>query len=259
MSSVEDAPESEAASRSGVSAPGPVESITIDSGDEADVVFPAASVRVAVTLHVPSESAAMVQFVALPIKYEHVTVVEPFVAVRVMVSPADPPEALKVGVVSLVLLSVVEDPVSDAVARSTDVGTDGADVSTTIDNVDDADDAPPVGCVSVAEIVHVPSASVPRLHPVAGITYVHVTFAEPALVAVTVIVSPVVYVPGTSINGVLSLVKLSVVDVPRSDAEARSGAWGALGLTAKVPAPVELEYVTLSFGASAAPVANEPG
>jgi hypothetical protein len=90
-------------------------------------------------------------------------------------------------------------------------------------------------------------------------TYVHVTFAEPDLVAVTVIVSPVVYVPGTSMRGVLSLVVLSVDDVPVSEAVARSGVDGAAGLTTSVPLPLEPEYVPLSVGARAAPVENEPG
>jgi hypothetical protein len=99
---------------------------------------------------------------------------------------------LKVGVESLVLSSVDEAPESDEERRSTPVGAAGAAVSTSTDNADDADDVPPVGCVSVAVIDQVPSASVPRLHPVAGITYEHVTFDDPAFVAVTVIVSPVV-------------------------------------------------------------------
>ena len=67
----------------------------------------------------------------------------------------------------------------------------------------------------------------------------HVTFAEPDFVAVTVMVSPVAYVPGTSISGVLSLVELSVDDVPRSEVAARSGVEGASGRTSSVPLPVE--------------------
>jgi hypothetical protein len=99
----------------------------------------------------------------------------------------------KVGVESLVLLSVDEVPESDVERRSTPVGADGAVVSTMrLGSEEDAADVPPVGCVSVAVIDQVPSASVPRLHPVAGITYEHVTFDDPAFVAVTVIVSPVV-------------------------------------------------------------------
>ena len=65
------------------------------------------------------------------------------------------------------------------------------------------------------------------------------TIAEPDFDAVTVIVSPVASVPGTSIRGVLSLVMSSVLLVPRSDAAARSGADGAAGPTTSVPLPVE--------------------
>ena len=54
----------------------------------------------------------------------------PLVAEIVMVSPLAPPVALMVGVLSLVLLSVVDDPVSDDASRSTPVGAVGAVVST---------------------------------------------------------------------------------------------------------------------------------
>jgi hypothetical protein len=90
------------------------------------------------------------------------------VAVMVTVSPALPPVMPIVGALSLVTLSVDDEPVSDAVARSTADGADGAVVSTVIDSALDAADVPPVGCVSVAVIDHVPLASVPRSQPVAG-------------------------------------------------------------------------------------------
>jgi hypothetical protein len=132
-----------------------------------------------------------VQFVADPMTYVHETVVVPLVAEMVMVSPLVPPVALIVGVVSLVLLSVDEVPVSEAVARSTAVGAVGCDVSTVIDSAVDADDAPLVGWESVAVIDQVPSDNVPRSQPVAGMTYVHVTLVAPDRVAVTVMVLPV--------------------------------------------------------------------
>jgi hypothetical protein len=120
----------------------------------------------------------------------HETVVVPFVAEIVMVSPFSPPVAPRVGVVSLVLLSVFDDPVSEEAARSTADGAAGRDVSTVIDCAVDTDDAPLVGWESVAVMDQVPSAKVPRSHPVAGMTYEHVTFVEPDFVAVTVIVLP---------------------------------------------------------------------
>jgi len=64
--------------------------------------------------------------------YEHDTGAEPaFAAVIVTTSPATPPASVAdiVGVLSLVTLSVVDVPVSDAVARSTTVGTAGATLS----------------------------------------------------------------------------------------------------------------------------------
>ena len=71
--------------------------------------------------------------------------VVPLVAEIVMVSPLPPPLALMVGVLSLVLLSVDDPPVSEAVTRSTNGGATGRDVSTVIDSAVEAEDAPLVG------------------------------------------------------------------------------------------------------------------
>ena len=57
---------SEAVSRSGNIPLGPVESILTGSVVAAVEVLPAASVNVAVTLHVPSPISPIVQLVALP-------------------------------------------------------------------------------------------------------------------------------------------------------------------------------------------------
>jgi hypothetical protein len=241
MLSEELAPESDAAARSGVNPAGPDESIDTGSGLEALDVFPAGSVNLAVMDHVPSASVPRSQPPPGSV-YVHVTSADPLLAaVMVTVSPALPPDALMVGVLSAVTLSVLLDPESDAVARPRPDGADGADESTLMDSAVDTDEVPPVGCVSVAVMDHVPSARVPRSQPVAGITYVHVTLAEPDFVAVTVIVSPDSYVPGTSIRGVLSLVTLSVDEEPRSDDSARSGIDGAAGRTDNVPLPFDAE------------------
>ena len=85
----------------------------------------------------------------------------------VMVSPLVPPLALKVGVVSLVLLSVEEFPVSDAVTRSTPLGAVGGVVSIVIGNAVDDGETLPAGSVRVAEIFHVPSVSVGSVQSVA--------------------------------------------------------------------------------------------
>ena len=66
MSSVEDEPESDAARRSGVKDCGPVASMVIGMELEAREVFPAGSVSVEETSHVPSVSVGSVQFVADP-------------------------------------------------------------------------------------------------------------------------------------------------------------------------------------------------
>ena len=76
-----------------------------------------------------------------------------------MVSPFVPPVALTVGVVSLVLLSVLDDPESDDASKSTPDGADGGVVSTV--TLRDCD-VPvfPAESVTDAEIAHVPSERV---------------------------------------------------------------------------------------------------
>ena len=144
MSSVADEPVSDAATKSGVSPEGTVESI--DNGNAVDAVdlLPAGSVSVALTFQVPSVRVGNVQFDAGN-TYEQLTVSVPFVAVKVMVSPVEPPLALIVGVLSLVLLSVLLVPVSELAARSGTPGVVGAVASIETDNAFDAADAPAVG------------------------------------------------------------------------------------------------------------------
>ena len=84
----------------------------------------------------------------------------------VMVSPLVPPLALIVGVVSFVLLSVSDVPVSDAAARSTPDGAVGGVVSSVTEFA--VEEAP--GPDAPAEVVIDPlarvGATVPSLHPV---------------------------------------------------------------------------------------------
>ena len=93
--------------------------------------------------------------------------VVPLVAEMVMVSPLVPPLALKVGVVSLVLLSESDAPVSDASARSTPEGADGGVVSIVTGNAVDDGEMLPAGSVNVDEMFQVPSVSVGRVQFVA--------------------------------------------------------------------------------------------
>jgi hypothetical protein len=84
----------------------------------------------------------------------------------VMVSPFAPPVALKVGVVSLVFLSVFDAPESDDANRSTPVGADGGVVSSVTEFA--VEEAP--GPDAPAEVVIDPlarvGATVPSLQPV---------------------------------------------------------------------------------------------
>ena len=143
--SVEDEPVSDDAARSTASPPTALVSMPTESDVGLLVVFPAGSVTEDVIVHVPSLNVGNVQLVALPTTYEQVTVLVPFVALSVMVSPELPPVALNVGVLSFVLLSVLLVPVSELVARSGTPGAAGALASIETDNAADAVDAPEVG------------------------------------------------------------------------------------------------------------------
>ena len=225
--SVDDAPVSEDAARSGPDVTtGPVPSTVMFRPVPAADVLPAGSVKVPVSAHVPSVRSGRSHDVADPTTYEHVFVVAPFVAVIVIVSPAEPPLPLTVGVVSAVRLSVDEEPVSDAVARSGAAGADGAVVSTARDNAAPAEETFPAGSVNVPDTDHEPSVNPERSHDVADpTTYEHVFVVAP-FVAVMVAVSPD-EPPGKEKVGVVSDVMLSESDEPVSDPVARSGAAGA--------------------------------
>jgi hypothetical protein len=163
-----DDPVSDAANKSRpVGAAGAVPSIVMGNAVDDGEMLPAGSVSVDEMFHVPSVSVGSVQFVADPITYVHDTVVVPLVAEIVIVSPLVPPLALKVGVVSLVLLSVFDAPVSDASARSTPEGADGGVVSIVTGNAVDDGEMLPAGSVSVDEMFQVPSVSVGRVQFVA--------------------------------------------------------------------------------------------
>ena len=95
-----------------------------------------------------------------------VLVVAPLVAVNSTVSPAAAPGSDMAGVVSEVTLSVSEDPVSDAAARSGADGADGADVSMLRGVEGPADEMLPAWSVSVPDTDHVPSVRVGRSHEV---------------------------------------------------------------------------------------------
>jgi hypothetical protein len=93
--------------------------------------------------------------------------------------------------------------------------------------LDAAESIPLLVCIEVTD--HTPSASVPRSQLVCAVAVkVHVTFAEPAFVAVTVTVLPLVALPTEKV-GVLSEVMLSEFEEPESEPAAKSGVAGADG------------------------------
>jgi len=98
----------------------------------------------------------------------HETLVPPLLAVMVTTSPVLPPLADMVGVVSVVLLSVLELPVSDAASRSGSKGALGAVVSRVIVMDVPALDWLPAGSVSRPVTFHVPGVSVGSVHDVAA-------------------------------------------------------------------------------------------
>jgi hypothetical protein len=94
------------------------------------------------------------------------TIDVPFVADTVTMSPVSAPGIVISGVVSSVMLSEFEGPVSDDGSRS-GAGRDGGVVAIVTGSEDDADDTLPRGSVSVEEIFHVPSVSVGNVQFVA--------------------------------------------------------------------------------------------
>ena len=87
------------------------------------------------------------------------------VAVIVTVSPVEPPEADIVGVVSLVLLSVFEEPVSEPAARSGVDGAEGAVRSRVSDGPSVAEPGPLTPDVSLTDPEARRGVIVPSAHP----------------------------------------------------------------------------------------------
>jgi hypothetical protein len=205
-----------------------VVSIVIGVEDPTAEVLPAGSVSVPDTDHDPSVRPESSQDVAEPTVYEHVFVVEPFVAVTVAVSPVDPPGTENVGVVSEVTLSLFEVPVSEPDARSGAPGAEVAVESTVNGRPELAADWLPAGSVRRDVNVHEPSVRAGRSHDVAEPTTYEQDSVEAPFVAVIVIVSPA-DPPDPDTLGVVSAVRSSVPELPVSDTGDRSGVPGADG------------------------------
>jgi len=146
---------------------GAVVSTVIGVEEPAAEVLPAGSVSVPDTDHDPSVKPDRSHDEAEPTVYEHVLVVAPFVAVTVAVSPVEPPSTENVGVVSEVMLSVDDVPVSEPAARSGAPGAEAAVESTVMPRPELAADWLPAGSVSLAVRVHDPSVRAGRSHDVA--------------------------------------------------------------------------------------------
>ena len=182
--SVVDDPLSDATIRSGALGAATMVSMVTTNPAEATLALPAVSDCFAVRVCAPSASAVLTidQFpetsaVAVP------NTVVPLVSYRVTVAPATAPLPVKVGVVVLVTLSVVDAPLSDAVARSGALTAAGATVSTVTANPADATLALPAGSVCFAVTVCAPSARVELVID---------QFPDPSAVAVPNTVVPLV-------------------------------------------------------------------
>ena len=164
--SVADVPVSEEFTKSGM--PGAVAEVAIVI-DNAEVfpVFPEVSVTFATTDHEPSVNVPRVHDDATPTVYVHVTSAAPARdAVMTTTSPVDWPVSENVGVVSDVLLSVDDEPVSDDVARST-ASPPVALVSIPIESDVGLLVVLPARSVTEDETVHVPSLNVGKVQLVA--------------------------------------------------------------------------------------------
>jgi hypothetical protein len=95
----------------------------------------------------------------------------------------------------------------------------------------------PAESVSVTVTFQIPSESVDNEQLPED--KVHETLVDPAFVAVTIAVPA--KVPETLISGVLSLVKLSVGELPRSEVDARSGVAGVAIVLALITRPVNAD------------------
>jgi hypothetical protein len=133
---------------------------------------------------------------------------------------------VKVGVVSLVKLSLFDVPVSEVAAKSGVDGAAGAEASMLIDKAEDAFDIFPAASVALAVMAWLPFERA-LLEPTVKLQF-------PLLSAVVV---PKELLPSKSSTvllasavpvkvGVVSLVKLSLFDVPVSELASRSGVDG---------------------------------
>ena len=210
----------------------------IDSAPDTGDVLPAESVAVDVTCHTPPVRAGRShELVPAEAVNVHWKVLVPFVAYTVTRSPFVTPGIVTVGVVSLVTLSVLLEPVSDDDARSGIEGTLGAERSRVIETAVEAAEVADWLSVIAAVTDQMPSLVRGRAQVrVEAVTVkVHVTLVEPDLAAVRVTDVPSTS-PTRSIVGDDTFVTRSVLDVPVSDAVASDGVGATSCVQVYVPA-----------------------
>lgn len=138
---------------------------------------------------------------------------------------------LKVGVVSLVRLSVSERPLSEAASRSGAEGTAGAEESMVMERAAEASETLPARSVCVAVRLWTPSPKA---------LGVKLQLPEPSAMAVPIDAPPsyTVTVAFASVVplrvGIVLLVTLSLLEIPESEAVVRSGTEGALGAVVSI-------------------------
>src|SRR5215472_18508508 len=147
------------------------------------------------------------------------------------------------GVVTLVMLSVLDAPESDAAIRSGVVGAAGAVVSMVSDKAPEATLTFPATSVAVALMLRTPWLRV---------ELVMLQLPLPSAVALPIWVAPsnsFTRLPASAVPvkvGVVTLVMLSVLAAPESDAAIRSGVVGAAGaVVSTVKISAALGWLTL--------------
>src|SRR5438132_1247516 len=139
---------------------GAVVSMVMFNPVEADDVLPAKSVALAVMVYVPSGVSALPVTLQLPVPSAvpvPISVLPPTNSCTVLLASAVP---VKLGVVSLVMLSVFEVPLSLAAVRSGAEGAAGAVVSIVMLKALDAVDTLPAASVAVAVMLCVPAVKI---------------------------------------------------------------------------------------------------
>jgi hypothetical protein len=158
--------------------------------------------------------------------------------------------------------SELEDPVSDDATRFGVAGAAG-EVESTVTVIDETADVAPL-IVWVDDTIHAPSISPPKVHPPEEDVATNVqVFVTPSRTAVTTTVAPICN-PPIEISGDVSLVRLSVDDIPRSELLTRSGvavlgAPTVVALVAPIDVTVPVLFAPVTASRMYCPIRSIPG